>query len=73
MTQVVNGSLTGVIDGTNKAFNLSAVQIPPGPLLLTINGIAQFAYAFSGTEIVLETAPLVTDVISATYQTGTTQ
>jgi hypothetical protein len=49
------------------AFTLSATPVP-GSLILMVNGLVQYAYAFSGSTVIFETAPLTGDVITATYQ-----
>ena len=62
-----NGSITGIINGINTSFTLSAPPTPPASLILMVNGLVQSAYSFSGTSIGLETPPEPGDVISASY------
>jgi hypothetical protein len=65
-----NGSISPSPNGVTVGFTLSGVPTPPTSLVLMLNGLVISGYAFSGQTVVLETAPLSTDVITARYQTN---
>ena len=68
----VNGSILPSPNGTVTGFTLSGTPVS-GSLILMLNGLVVLGYgmsvdSFGHTIVIFETAPLSTDVITATYQ-----
>jgi hypothetical protein len=68
VSESTNNGITPNINGTAVAFQLSQAPNPPGSLVLSLNGLIIPGYAFSGSQVILETAPKVGDTLSALYQ-----
>ncbi|MDE2438955.1 MAG: hypothetical protein KGN01_06240 [Patescibacteria group bacterium] len=68
-------NLTGVLNGTNTTFTLSANPNPTSSLILWLNGqtLLQGAgqdYTLSGATVTMTTAPLSTDILQAQWLTA---
>lgn len=62
----------GVINGVNAVFTLANAPSPAASLILTLNGLVQYAggvsYTLAGNQITYAVAPLVGDVHRAWYR-----
>ena len=61
------GTITGMIDGANRVFQLSAAPNPVWSLVLAVNGIVQMGWMLSGSALTLAVAPQPQDNITARY------
>ena len=64
---------TGVINGLNQQFQLSALPDPVTSLVFTVNGVVQVGYSLyqPTATVTLAVAPRPGDVLSAIYQITT--
>ena len=63
------GTITGAIDGSNRAFTLSATPVPSTSLTFVVNGLVQSGWAISGATVTLAVAPHSGNNLNAIYQT----
>jgi hypothetical protein len=61
------GTIKPSPNGVRTGFTLSAAPMPPASLVLMVNGQVIEKYALSNNQVVFETAPSPTSVITAVY------
>ena len=71
LDSTADGSMSGAVNGVNTAFTLSSTPASQSSLIIMVNGVIIFAYAYSEptNTIILENAPNPGSVVSARYET----
>jgi len=71
LDSTADGTMSGAINGVNKSFTFSNTPASQSSLIVMVNGLVIFSYAYSEptNAIILENAPNPGSVVSARYET----